>query len=191
MYYRVFLIILIFLSGCTSQLWKTPGYHEKVTGFFGVKGKDLLIVTGQKYSYVFEASQQFKDVLTVSRTTEFDSRFKNFKLDKDNNITGSLSLVAYKPTNINKLTELGFVQTKYDSMKIEFELIGKRYIVEGSFPFEKLEDNHFVLVETPESGVAKAGKIVATPAAVTIDAMAVIPMGAMFAILGVMNELDM
>lgn len=187
-FYRKCLIVLIFLSGCTtSKLWDTPAYNERVTGFFGVKDKNLLIVEGDKYSYVFEANQQFKDVLTASRIHAFIPKYKKFKLDVDGNVTGTLSLVSYRTADINELTRLAFTKNKDGDMQIDFELKGKRYIVEGSFPFEKLGDRHYVSVETPESNIiATAGKIVVTPATVTIDALMVIPVVAMYTTLVVM-----
>jgi hypothetical protein len=191
MFFRLFLIISVFLSGCTSQLWQAPSYDEKITGFFGVKEKELVIVAGQKYSYVFEASVKFKAVLTESRTNEFNPIYRKFRLDKNNNVTGHLSLVSYKSTDKQKLRELGFVEDKYGNMEINFQLKGKRYEVEGEYPFEKLEDDHYVLVETPENGIAKAGKIVVTPVTIAIDVLAVVPVGALFAILGIMNEYDL
>ena len=191
MYCRVFFIAFIFLTGCTSQLWKTPNYHERITGYYGVKDKDLLIVTGEQFSYVFEASEQFKSVLAESRKTEFSPRYEAFRLNEDNTVTGVLTLFVYKPQDVARLAKLGFKKDKSGNMKIDFQLKGKRYKVEGNFPFEQLEDEHFVRVETPESGIAKAGKIIATPATVTIDAIAVIPVGAMFALLGVVTALDL
>jgi hypothetical protein len=191
MYCRLFIIMSIFLSGCTSQLWETPSYSEKVTGFYGVEGKELLIVSGQKYSYLFEADQNFKDVLSASRTTEYIPKYRKFRLDKDNNVSGELSLMVFKPSNKDALSQMGFEETEYGNMEISFTLTGKRYIVEGSFPFEKLEDEHFILVETPESGIGKTGKIVATPVTVAIDAVAIIPVAAMFAILGAINQRDL
>jgi hypothetical protein len=187
MYFRVFILSLL-LSGCTSQLWQAPNYEEKITGFFGVKNEDLLIVTGQKFSYVFEANQNLKDTLILSRSIEFNPRYNGFKLDEHNNVVGTLSLISFKATQKKKLSSLGFIEDKYGNMEIKLQLKGKRYLVEGSFPFVELEDDHYLLVETPESGIATAGKIVATPATVAIDAMAAIPIGAMFAILGVMNK---
>lgn len=175
MFYRVlFLSIIIALSGCTSKLWKTPGYTEEVTGFFGVKDKDILIVTGQKYKYVFETDDQFKTVLAASSSIELKPEYREFKLDEDNNVTGYLRLVSYHPTDKQKLSELGFVEGKYGDTQINFQLKGKRYQVEGELPFEKHDNGYFVWVETPESGIAKVGKIVATPATLTFDSIVVI-----------------
>ncbi len=182
------LFFMLLLSGCTSQLWQPPSYEEKITGFYAADEKGLLLVTGEKYSYVFEASDLLKNSLEISRTIEFYPRYVNFKLDEKNNITGKLELVIHNESDKSTLRKLGFPQDEYGNIELLFNLNGKRYEVEGSYPFQTLEDDHYVLVETPESGVSKAGKIVVTPGAVAIDAVTIVPVGVFFGVLGVMNH---
>ncbi|MCG9731862.1 hypothetical protein L1D44_18905 [Shewanella sp. Isolate13] len=191
MFFRSLLICAILLAGCTSRLWQPPSYDEKVTGFYGVKDKEILIVTGQEYSYIFDASDQFKDVLKASRKVDLRPKYTKFKIDSDNNVTGHLRLLSYNSDDKSVLSNLGFNENEFGNMEMNISLKGQRYIVEGDFPFEKLEDDHYVKVEIPENGIATVGKIIVTPAAVTIDAAAIIPLGSMFAILGLMNKYDL
>ena len=185
------ILIVLFISGCTSQVWMPPSYEERITGFYATAENGLLLVTGEEYSYVFEANELLAKSLEISREIEFYPRYKNFKLDKNNNITGYLELITHNVPDKQKLRELGFPQDEYGNIELSFNLKGKRYEVDGDYPFQKLEDNHYVVVETPESGVLKAGKIVVTPGAVLIDAVAIVPVGTFFGVLGVMNKIDL
>ncbi|MCH2175360.1 MAG: hypothetical protein MK193_06490 [Lentisphaeria bacterium] len=187
---RTIIFVLLLLSGCTSQLWQPPSYEEKITGFYFTDEKGLLLVTGQKYSYVFEASDLLKNSLEISRIIEFYPRYTNFKLDQQNNVTGKLELNALNTSDKATLRELGFPKDEFGNIELIFDLNGKRYEVEGNYPFQKLEGDHYVIVETPESGVSKIGKILVTPVAVAIDAVAIVPVGAFFGVLGVMNKYD-
>lgn len=132
MYYRLF-AILILLTGCTSQVWQAPSYDEHITGFYGVDNQNLLIVTGEKYSYIFEANDEIKSILALSRTIDFTPVYRKFKLDKENNVSGEFTLVAIQPSNVTQLRELGFVDGKFrpGNMEITFLMTGKRYVVEG------------------------------------------------------------
>lgn len=183
MFYRVLLIISILLSGCSLQQADVAGYDEYVTGFLGVEGKPLMIVTGQKYSYVFEATEQFKSILTTSHSIDFKPTYSNFKLDQGNNVTGNISLVSEQAMHKEALTKLGFVENKLGHMQIDARVTGKRYQVEGVFPVDKLGVNQLVYVETPVTGIAKASKIVATPATIIIDSLAVISAVSLFKVL--------
>lgn len=188
--YLLFLCAII-LSGCTSQVWQAPNYKEQITGFYGVENKPFIIVTGKTYSYIFDAPASLKQVLQESRKTEFIPRYENFKLDKNNNITGVLKLIAYDVEDPAALEQLGFIKnSQFGSQEFSVALTGKRYTVEGDIKLEKLEDEHFITVETPTSGIATIGKIIATPAAIAIDASIMIPVGAMFAALGVATAID-
>lgn len=181
-------VFILFLSGCTSQLWQSPRYEEKITGFYATEEQELLLVTGEKYSYVFEATDQLKNAVNISRQIEFNPFYTNFKVDEENNITGKLELMTYNAADKERLLELGYPKDEYGNINLTFNLTGKRYVVEGEYPFKKLEDDHYVMVEVPESGVVKAGKIIITPGAVAIDAVAIVPIGAFFGVLGVMNK---
>ncbi|MEZ9823024.1 hypothetical protein AB4238_20775 [Shewanella sp. 10N.286.45.A1] len=188
---KLIILFSLIMTGCTSQVWQAPSYEEKITGFYASQENGLLLVTGKNYSYVFEASDILKKSLELSRTIEFYPRYESFKLDEENNVSGKLDLITHNASDKQKLRELGFHQDTYGNIELTFNLTGKRYTVEGSYPFQKLEDDHYVLVETPETGLSKAGKIVVTPGAVAIDAVATVPVAAFFGVLGVMNELDL
>lgn len=188
---RILLIIsTLFLISCTSALWQKPHYEERILGFYFATQESLLIVEGQNYSYVFDSNPQLQQVLLASRNMEFSPQYRHFRLDKTNNMNGQLRLTSYKESDKQTLTQLGFTPNKYGQLEKTFDLQGKRYVVEGNFPFQRLQDEHFLSIETPESATAKAGKIIATPATVTIDAVGAITLGSAFAILGIMNAAD-
>lgn len=187
----VFGVVLVcgLLTGCTSQVWQQPSYEEWLTGFYGVENEDFVIVTGQRYSYVLDADSRFQQVLQLSRDVEFRPAYQNFYVDEDNQVTGTFKLMTTSPDNSEGLAELGFTRLSERSqlMQTEFNLTGRRFEVEGDYPFEMLESPHFVRVYVPVSGTRQIGRIIATPFAVTIDAIAVIPIGAIFALAALAN----
>jgi len=183
-------LLFVLLSACTSQMWQAPTYQEKIIGFYGAKEERLVIIEGQKYSYVFEATEQFIDVLIASRKMSFVPYYSDFKVDENNQVTGNFQLIARSIADKEKLEALGFLENRYDNMELNVSLKGKIYQLEGEFPLEKLENDHFVTVQTPESGLATVGKIIATPATVTIDAAMVIPATGIFTIVAILQQIS-
>lgn len=189
MWRLLLLFMSIFMTGCSSQLFDKPSYIEKITGYYGVEDKNLLIVTGESYSYVFNVDQQIINVLVQSRKTNFDYQYNTFKLNSENKIEGVMELIATNNDNKKTLEALGFLEDKKGKMTITIPLKGERYIVEGSFPFEQLEDKHFVTVEIPEANIAKIGKIIVTPVVVTIGAVGFIAIHSLIAFFSVMENI--
>lgn len=186
----VSLVIGLMLTACTSQMWQAPTYQEKILGYYGAKEEKLLIVEGEEYSYIFEATQQLIDVLVASRTQPFDPYYSDFKVDENNNVRGNFELIARGNPDKEQLRKMGFFENKFKNMVMRVPLTGKIYKLEGEIPLEKLKTDHFVLVQTPETGLSTLGKVVATPATLTIDAGMVIAAGSIFALVGTMSAID-
>lgn len=185
-----FSLVVSVISGCTSQMWQAPTFQEKILGYYGAKKDKKLIVEGQQYSYIFDATEQLIDVLEESRTTSFDPYYTDFKIDENNQVTGQFQLMARGTPDKEKLKAMGFFENKFNNMVIEVALQGKVYQLEGEIPLQKLANDHYVLVQTPESGIATVGKIIATPVTLTYDAGMVIPVATMFAFVGILNDID-
>ncbi|KID56620.1 hypothetical protein JF50_11860 [Pseudoalteromonas luteoviolacea] len=183
----IFIMILL-VSGCTSQLWQPPSYKERVTGFYAQEQARLLLIAGEQYSYVFTVSDVLIKSLQLSREMELIPHYSVFKLDEDNHIRGTFKLTSNKTEDNKVLKEQGFPVDKYGNVVLEFELKGKRYTAQGDYPFQRLASAHHVVVETPESGASTAGKIIVTPLTIAIDATTVVPVGAFFTVLGVLNK---
>ncbi|MDK1286809.1 hypothetical protein [Pseudoalteromonas umbrosa] len=188
MKFSFIMFVMVILSGCTAQLWHSPSYQEKVTGFYAASDKKLLLITGTKYSYVFEAGDLLTSSLEVSRHIEFIPTYSGFKIDRNNQLTGTLKLVSNRVADKKMLAVNNIPFDQHGNVALEFNLKGKRYDVEGDFPFQTLADDHYVVIEMPESGVTRVGKIVVTPVAVAIDATTVVPMAAFFGVLGILNK---
>ncbi|QOL25813.1 hypothetical protein LP316_00360 [Thalassotalea sp. LPB0316] len=184
------LFLTLLMSACTTQMWQAPTFEEKILGYYGAKQDKKLIVEGQKYSYIFDATEQVIAVINESRNTAFDPYYTDFKIDENNQVTGQFQLIARGNPDKEKLRAMGFFENKYKNMVIEVALQGKVYQLEGEIPLQKLTKDHYVLVQTPESGVATVGKLVATPVTLTYDAGMVIPVATMFAFIGILNQID-
>lgn len=178
---RVLLIsIILFISGCTTALWSPTYKEELVDGFYVKSDTNELFVTSLSSAYLFEIDKSFGEALILSREINFYPSFNDFKLNKDNTIEGfvSLTLVNDQPSSAleAKLVALGFERDKLlKKFRFTKKVKGKRYLVEGSLPLEKLEKSQRIAVAQPSSFTEAAGKIIATPATIVIDSVVVVP----------------
>ncbi|WP_317918671.1 hypothetical protein [Vibrio sp. MACH09] len=157
-------------------MWEPPTYNEKVKGYYVVPDKDLLIIDGEKYSYIFDILTDFKAILSVSHELEFQATYRNFKIDKNNIVSGELELfveLTNDSPKLEKLLDLGFVQRK-KGIIYNTHLSGKLYKLEGNLEVTSFDKEQYITVETPEGGITAVGKVILTPVAVTADAIAVI-----------------
>ncbi|WP_010386298.1 hypothetical protein [Pseudoalteromonas rubra] len=177
---KLLLLIALFISGCTTELW-APGYkQEMIDGFYVKSDSGELFVTASSSAYLFKINKSFGEALTLSREVDFYPSFNEFKLRKDNTIIGvvSLTLLTEEPSPEleNQLLSLGF---KKDELLKRYRLTnlveGKRFMVEGDLPLEKLEKRQRIAIAQPSTFSQTAGKIVATPATIVIDSVVVVP----------------
>ncbi|EGR3203664.1 hypothetical protein ACVXSW_004587 [Vibrio parahaemolyticus] len=181
--------VILMLSGCmtTSKLWEEHSYIDSVSSFVLNKNNNDLIVTGKNYAYIFDVSNEFKQVLELSRTMEFTPMLSDFTLSKTGSISGNIylsikrSLVSEKEQS--QLLLLGF--TKGNSMTLTYKLSGSRYSLESEVDHIKLENEYKVKVIQESSAVKNVGQVMLTPATVVIDSVLVIPTTLLYGVLGV------
>ncbi|EGQ7683748.1 hypothetical protein IZS58_004700 [Vibrio parahaemolyticus] len=181
--------VILMLSGCmtTSKLWEEHSYIDSVSSFVLNKNNNDLIVTGKNYAYIFDVSNEFKQVLELSRTMEFTPMLSEFTLSKTGSISGNIylsikrSLVSEKEQS--QLLLLGF--TKGNSMTLTYKLSGSRYSLESEVDHIKLENEYKVKVIQESSAVKNIGQVMLTPATVVIDSALVIPTTLLYGVLGV------
>ncbi|HGS5597882.1 TPA: hypothetical protein ACMDVU_004595 [Vibrio parahaemolyticus] len=181
--------VILMLSGCmtTSKLWEEHSYIDSVSSFVLNKNNNDLIVTGKNYAYIFDVSNEFNQVLELSRTMEFTPMLSDFTLSKTGSISGNIylsikrSLVSEKEQS--QLLLLGF--TKGNSMTLTYKLSGSRYSLESEVDHIKLENEYKVKVIQESSAVKNVGQVMLTPATVVIDSVLVIPTTLLYGVLGV------
>ncbi|ELV8706818.1 hypothetical protein QNE98_004402, partial [Vibrio vulnificus] len=139
------------------------------------------------YAYIFDVSNEFKQVLELSRTMEFTPTLSDFTLSETGSISGKIylsikrSLVSEKEQS--QLLLLGF--TKGNSMTLTYKLSGSRYSLESEVNHIKLENEYKVKVIQESSVVKNVGQVMLTPATVVIDSVVVIPTTILYGVLGV------
>lgn len=176
----IFISIFLFISGCTTSLWAPKYKQEMVDGFYVKSDTGELFVTASSSAYLFDISKEFGEALALSRKVDFYPTFKDFELAKDNSIQGtvSLTLLSDKPSSelVEQLISLGFKKDKLlERFRLTEKINGQRYVVEGELPLEKLEKSIRIAVAQPSTFTENASKIIATPAAIAIDSMVVVP----------------
>lgn len=189
--YRVVIVLCIFLAGCTTKLWEPkPERVVAVNGFYVNQETNDLVVTTRREAYLFPSQQRLGQALMLSREIEFLPEFSGFSLSSANVVTGSIKLTLHEQNPsaelISQLTALGFTKNSVtDSFQLIREIRGERYTIEGSLPLEKLENEYQVRMSMPRGPIDTAGRVIATPVAITFDVAAtavVIPLYALFAV---------
>ncbi|RXF01310.1 hypothetical protein [Pseudoalteromonas sp. PS5] len=176
----LFLLAILIISGCTTALWAPEYKKEMIDGFYVKSDTGELFVTASDSAYLFEINKNFGEALILSRKIEFYPSFNDFELKKDNTIVGnvSLTLLSDEPSLEieTHLLSLGFKKDKLlKRLKLTEKVEGKRFIVQGDLPLEKLEKSQRISIAQPSTFSQTAGKIVATPATIVIDSVVVVP----------------
>ncbi|CAH0533239.1 hypothetical protein VST7929_01103 [Vibrio stylophorae] len=187
------LLLAMTLTGCgtTSALWENDRYFESVSSFTVNDNNNLLIVSGNKYAYLFEISPALKTALKLSRDIEFTPRISPFVLQASGEITGELTLFIHasriSEARRKQLIDLGFSDTQ--PMQFHASLTGHRLALEGQTNSIKLENEYRIQVIQESSTIANLGKVIITPATVVIDSAivvtTVIPTAVLYGVLGV------
>ncbi|OCQ23535.1 hypothetical protein A7985_06230 [Pseudoalteromonas luteoviolacea] len=178
--YKYILFVLIFLNGCTTSLWAPNYKKESLNGFYVKSDTRELFVTTTKTAYLLGIDQQFGNALQLSRKIEFMPKFEDFKLNDKNEVSGYVTLTLkeeFPPESLAaELASLGFEPDIYSKrLQLTRKVTGKRYTIEGEIPLEKLEKEYTIMVAQPRTFTETAGKIIATPATITIDAVVTVP----------------
>ena len=171
---------MILLSGCTTALW-APNYEEEiVNGFYVNTETGELFVTTRNTAYVFPIDRKFGEALRLTRNAAFYPTFESFTINGKNQVSGTVTLVFIEPDPSQELTSqvnaLGFERDELiNKLQLSNKIKGRRYTIEGELPLEKLDKEYHIMVAQPPAFTETAGKIVATPVTITIDAVVTVP----------------
>ncbi len=177
---RSICIMVFLLAGCTTALW-APDYKEvRVNGFYLNQENSDLVITSVDSAYIFPSESRLGEALLLSRKASFYPVFDEFSISKENVVSGSVSLVfiGVNPDAeiAEKLDELGFKEDPIiNRLQLTEKIEGKRYLIEGALPLEKLEKEYTLMVAQPAEAIETAGKIVATPATIAYDSVVTVP----------------
>lgn len=179
---RRLILLVILLQGCTSTLWSPTPTRELVLvdGFYINKSTGDLFVSARNKAYIFQIKRELSDALSLTKEAIFYPVFKDFTLDENDQIKGSFDLILIEDDTTEefqlKLKSIGFVHdSNINRLQQSNQLIGKQYLVEGDLPLEKLGKEYRVLITHMQEEVPVIGKIIASPATITIDAIVTAP----------------
>ncbi|KZN39747.1 hypothetical protein [Pseudoalteromonas luteoviolacea] len=178
--YKYLIMLVLLISGCTASLWEPEYQRESLNGFYVKSDTRELFVTTTETAYLLAIDEAFGEALKLSRQVEFIPHFDDFKLDSKNRVKGSVTLtVAEKelsPKLVSHLESLGFTKNNpEEKLQLKRQVTGKRYLIEGELPLEKLQNEYPILIAQPRTFTQTAGRIIATPATITIDAVVTVP----------------
>jgi hypothetical protein len=178
--HRIIILIVFLLGGCTTALWAPSFKEENVNGFYLNQNNSDLVITTASGAYIFPSVSELGGALKLTRESAFYPVFEEFAISKENIVSGSVSLVfiGLNPSSefTEKLIKLGFkIDPVINRLQLTEKIQGKSYIIEGALPFEKLEKDYVVMVAQPVGPIETVGKIVATPATITYDAVVTVP----------------
>jgi len=188
------LVLFLTTTGClTKRFYESDHaqrtYHEKVDSFLITEDGSTLVVLGEKYHYIFEASPNLKKVLLGSFRPMVVAHFPDFYVTTDNKITGNYTLYLDKdaPEEQRKSAiEAGFIDNNksdlsffahISELSLSGHLEGTRYSAEG-FPViaQKYKFNipYYVDITEEQSATKLAGKILITPILVLADGVLIL-----------------
>lgn len=174
-------LLALLLSACTASVWRPETTSDRVTGLHLNQDTQQLVVTTRNDAFVFPIEENFREAMALTRQHPFHPKFSDFQLDDQNNISGTVSLIYHgrsqNPVLLQRLAALGFrlLEGPQQYRQLDTRISGKRYLVEGELPLERLEREYFVRIAQPIGGSPQAGRIIATPAAITVDAVVTAP----------------
>jgi hypothetical protein len=180
---------MLLLSGCTVGLWSPKYQYEKISGIYLYPDGGKVFAAGVRHGYVFSADEKLNRILALSRNLKFTPYLTDFKLAKDNRITGHIELF-FNPDNIpteqkNELLSLGFKKGEYanSSFRYNRDIEGIRYEMAGDLNLTRFDKEISVGIALPDSKTDVAKKIVMTPAAVATDAVVTLPAGVLLVLI--------
>lgn len=177
---KVILLLAIFLTSCTTSLWAPDYRTEYIDGFYINQTTNELFVSTDVSAYLFPISGEFAEALRLSREIEFGSYFSAFEVDKNHQVSGTANLMlrSEDPSQevLETLSKLGFKKAQYvPALEISEALAGRRYVVDGDLPLEKLAKKITIRVMQPKSFAGSVRRILATPATIVVDSVVVVP----------------
>jgi hypothetical protein len=185
---RVFLILVALLSigvtGCaTHELRETirndATYVEEVTSILMSEDGKKLVFIGDGYHYIFDAPVKLFHSLNSSFQKSLFAKFKGFRVDKNEQITGIITISLDDSATQEDKEEA--INLGYDkgstSPTLDLTLQGHRY-KSGDVTTDrvgyKLNYTYKVTVKEERSSLEKAALTAATPISVLADGVLVI-----------------
>ena len=169
-YCRAFLIWSVILSlgmtGCAftpkliEKINNDASYTEEITSVLMPKNGTKLVFIGGDYHYIFDVSVELSHSLNALFRKLHFLTFKEFRVDKNDHITGNITITPHE--SIPAL-ELSLQGERYKSEGIAIDRVG-----------DKLNSTYKVTILEERSFLEKAALTATTPVAVLADGVLVI-----------------
>ncbi|MCK5703790.1 MAG: hypothetical protein KAI29_21680 [Cyclobacteriaceae bacterium] len=169
-YCRAFLIWSVILSlgmtGCAftpkliEKINNDASYTEEITSVLMPKNGTKLVFIGGDYHYIFDVSVELSHSLNALFRKLHFLTFKEFRVDKNDHITGNITITPHE--SIPAL-ELSLQGERYKSGGIAIDRVG-----------DKLNSTYKVTILEERSFLEKAALTATTPVAVLADGVLVI-----------------
>lgn len=170
----------LFLMSCTStteSMWKNSYYKEKIGNFLISEDGMTLAIIGEKYHYIISLDKDIKNILISTERKFLKPSFYSFKVDKENNVSGSYTLYYSSKNNNdekwlknNEFKNKASRNNKKHTYTFSGTVNGKRYStnkdINKIFNFNK---SYYLNIEESSSLFGDVGKILATPITVAVD----------------------
>jgi len=189
-------LILLTTTGClTTRFYESDhasrAYHEKVDSFLMTEDGSKLVVIGEKYHYIFDASPNLKKVLLGSFRPMVMGNFSDFYVTQNNKITGNYTLDLYKKDATDEqrksAIDAGFITNNNSELSLSGHLEGVRYSAEGFPEIDqryKFNVPYYVDISEEQSTAKLVGKILITPILVLADGVLILGGAALLLFMG-------
>ncbi|WP_330960906.1 hypothetical protein [Photobacterium sp. 53610] len=193
----VVMLLIVSLTGCSgplrTALWKEPYYDETISGFYLNPKEGVLLISGEKYSYIIQCESLLCDYAQASRQLEMKTSFWDLTLNPEGRVQGRVIFAPdidlsrpIDPVLEKKYMDMGLLwKNKGNLLKDskDFLFTAKRYEVEGQLPFQVLENPLNIKIKTFDTNLEKVGKMVVTPAAIVLDGVYFVSLTSLFLVL--------
>ncbi len=185
---RAFLIwsalLSLGLTGCFThelreKIRNDASYTEEVTSVLMSEDGKKLVFIGDGYHYVFDTPVVLLHSLRSSFRKSLFARFKEFRVDKNDHITGNITISldeSASQEDKEEAIEVGY-DKRSDSPALELSLQGKRYKSGGVAADRvgyKLNYTYKITVLEERSSLEKSALTAATPISVLADGLLII-----------------
>ncbi|MDX8382201.1 MAG: hypothetical protein R8M14_08850 [Ghiorsea sp.] len=184
------LFLVLISSSCTYNTWRGNSYTESIGGFFIEENSNSLVGIGSEFHYIFVVERNLIESLKLGSSITFKPTFRNFRLSRNNKISGVLVLNTNKKSltndEINILEKYGFIDAG-ESLSYKEIINGQRYGIDNFSENVISFGNSFQIeVSVPFSNSEITENILLTPVNVVGDAAIItlaIPLGVLYGIL--------
>ncbi len=183
------------MTGCVThelreKIRNDASYTEEVSSVLMSEDGKKLVFIGDGYHYVFDAPVVLLHSLRSSFRKSLFARFKKFRVDKNNHITGNITISldeSASQEDKEKAIAVGYDKGSV-SPALELSLQGKRYKSGGVAADRvgyKLNYTYKVTILEERSSLEKSALTAATPIAVLADGLLIIGGVPLIILLGV------